>query len=229
MTGSLHGVGRVPGELGLLTAMGAVFVVASGVFQIVNAFVAGVPASRLPFILGTSTLLWVLAVMTFVPGLLLAERAAVSAGRAVPYTVLVLGGSALVAAIVVPLCDVLGFRAKFGVPPGSAVPRQLVVFATVLTRMGLASAIYAAHRTQLAAVQAFQALVTRRNETLRRLAASRLQVARARVQPEVFVAELRAIRASYRAGPAAGGAELEALITRLRTASRGAVPEGPAG
>ena len=57
-----------------------------------------------------------------------------------------------------------------------------------------------------------------------RLAASRLTAAQARVQPEVLIAELRAIRVSYLLEPASAEAGLEALITRLRAASRSAVP-----
>ena len=179
----------------------------------------GVPLARLPVQLIPHALLWSLALFVFIPGFLLAERAATSRGRAGPYTFVVLVGSALVTALIFPLVAWLGLA-----PPGSSAPPSFQVFLTILLRIGLAAFVYAALRERLDAAQALRTLETRRTQMMGRLAASRLEAARARVRPEAFIAELRALRGTYVEDPAAGGAGLEALITRLRAASRGAAP-----
>jgi hypothetical protein len=178
----------------------------------------GMPLAQLPVRLVSPTLLWTLALLVFVPGFLLAERVARSRGRAVPYTVVVLVGVPLVTALVFPLVEGLGLA-----PPGAKPPR-LPVFLMVLMPMGLAAFVYAGLRERLEAAQALQALETRRNEVMGRLATSRLEAARTRVRPETFIAELRALRATYVEDPAAGGAGLEDLITRLRAVSQSTVP-----
>ncbi len=179
----------------------------------------GVPLAQLPVQLVPQAVMWSLTLLLFVPGFLLAERAAISRGRAGPYTFLVLIGSALVAALIRPLVDWLGVA-----PPGSLAPPWFPIFLTILMRLGLAAFVYAGLRERLEAAQALQALETGRNETMGRLAASRLEAARSRVQPEAFIAELRALRGTYVEDPAAGGAGLEALITRLRAASLRTAP-----
>lgn len=179
----------------------------------------GVPLARLPVHLIPSALTWSLALLVFVPGFLVAERAGISRGRAGPYTFVVLVGSALVTAVIFPLVDWLGVA-----PPGSRPPPHFAIFLMILLRMGLAAFVFAGLRERLDAAQAIQVLETRRNEMMGRLAASRLEAARARVQPESFIAELRAIRTTSLEGPAAAEAGLEALIVRLRSASRGAAP-----
>jgi threonine/homoserine/homoserine lactone efflux protein len=158
---------------------------------------------------------WLLVIGALVPGLLLAERASASRGRAVPYAIVVLAGSALVDALMIPLAAWIFDRHLQHSP--------LIIIDTTM-RMGLAAFVFAAYREQREAVETVQALETKRNEMTARLAASRLSAARARVQPEVFIAELRAIRAAYVRDPAAAEVGLEALITRLRAASRSAVP-----
>jgi len=184
----------------------------------------GVSPGLLPLHLTPWALLWLLAVLVFVPGFFLAERAAVSRGRAGPYALVVLVGCAVVAVLVFPPLDWLGITRAWRLPRASPVPRQLLAFLDLLVRVGLAAFIYARHRERLEAAQAIQALETQRNGMLGRLAASRLEVARARVQPEAFIAELRALRGTYGHDPVAGGAGLEALITRLRVASRSTAP-----
>ena len=89
---------------------------------------AGVPVSQLPFHLAPWALLWLLALLVFVPGFLLAERAAISRGRVAPYTLVVLVGSVLVAALIFPAVDWLGFPAQALVPPGSLAPRPVTPF-----------------------------------------------------------------------------------------------------
>jgi hypothetical protein len=213
-----------PGTARSLLLMGAVLLL---VFVGVRAFrklVFGVPVSQLPFHLAPWALLWLLALLVFVPGFLLAERAAISRGRVVPYTLVVLVGSFLVGALIFPLVDWLGLPAQALAPPDSLAPRQVTPFLAVLLRMGLAAFMYAFHRERLEEAWAVQALESRRNEMLGRLATSRLEAARARVQPEAFIAELRALRATYVEDPAAGGAGLEALIARLRAATVSAAP-----
>ena len=215
------------GTVRTLLLMGAVFFIASILVTAVTRLVSGLPPSEIPTRLAPWAILWGLSVLLFVPGVLLAERASGPRGRAVPYAVLVLVGSALVASLAVPLFDWLGIAGRLPLPRGSpfpSFPRQLMAFCHVVVRMGLAAFIYADHREQLAAAQAAQVLESRRNEMMGRLAASRLKAAHARVKPEAFVAELRAIRATYLEDPAVAGAGLETLILRLRAASRSAVP-----
>jgi hypothetical protein len=181
----------------------------------------GVPLARVQLI--RPALAYGLAILVFVPGFLLAERAATSRGRAGPYAFVVLVGAGLVTALIFPLVLRLGLA-----PPGASVPPPFPVFfplfLMILMPMGLAAFVYAGLRERLEAAQALQALETRRNEMMGRLAASRLETARARVRPEAFIAELRALRGIYVEDPAAGGAGLEELITRLRTASQSSAP-----
>ena len=203
-----------PGNVPSLLLMGAVLVIVLVGFKAGRKLLLGVPLAQLPFQLAPWALLCILAVLVFVPGFLLAERAAIFRGRAGPYTLVALVGCALVAVLHFPSLEWLG------VPAPAVVAPQFRTFLEVLPRMGLAAFVYASHRERLQAAQALQALETRRNEMTGRLAASRLEAARARVQPEAFIAELRALRETYVDDPAAGGTGLEALITRLRTASR---------
>ncbi len=213
-----------PGTARSLLLMGAVLWLVFVGVRVVTKLVLGVPVSQIPFHLAPWALLWLLAVVVFVPGFLLAERAAISRGRVVPYTVVVLVGSFLVAAIVLSLVDWLGLPARALVPPNSPVPRLVHPFRVVLLRMGLAAFMYAFHRQRLEEAQAIQAFETRRNEMMGRLASSRLDAARARVQPEAFIAELRALRSMYLGDPGAGGEELDSLIARLRVVSRSGAP-----
>jgi hypothetical protein len=204
--------------------MGAVLLLVFVSVRVLRKLMSGVPPGLIPIHVAPWALFWILAVLVFVPGFLLAERAAVSRGRAVSYTLVVLAGSALVSALTFPALDWLGLPTRGLVPPGSPAPRQLSPFLDCLVRVGLAAFAYAGHRERLEASQAIQALEARRNEMMGRIAASRLEAARARVQPEAFIDELRAIRGTYVEDPAAGGAGLEALITRLRTATRSVAP-----
>jgi hypothetical protein len=181
----------------------------------------GVPLGQLPGRLIPPALLWGLAALIFVPGFLLAERAAISSGRVRPYTFVVLAGCALVAALFFPSLDWLGFPWRAQSFPGAPQP-QFSVFLALLLTMGLVAFIYAGHRERLDAAHVVQALETRRNETMRRLAVSRLEAARARVQPEAFIVELRGLRGTYVENLEMAGAGLEALIVRLRAASRSA-------
>jgi hypothetical protein len=205
-----------------LLLMGGVLFLVHVAFGAGRKLMNGVPLAQLPIHLALPAILWTLVVLVFVPGFLLAERAASSRGRAGPYTVVVLVGCALVAALFLPTLSLLGCPTPGPSPRGSSVAVQLAVFLDILLRMGLAAFIYAGHRERLEAAQALQGLETRRNEMMGRLAASRLEAARARVQPEAFIAELRALRGTYVEDPAVGGAGLEALITRLRAVSRSA-------
>lgn len=207
-----------------LLLMGAVLWLVFVGDRIVGKLLRGVPVSQIPFHLAPWALLWLLAAVMFVPGFLLAERAAISRGRVVPYTAVVLVGSFLVAALVIPLVDWLGLPARALVPPNSLAPRLVNPFRVVLLRVGLGALMYAFHRQRLEEAQAIQALETRRNEMMGRLASSRLDAARARVQPEAFIAELRKLRSHYLEDPASAGSGLEALITRLRAASRSVAP-----
>jgi hypothetical protein len=127
----------------------------------------------------------------------------------------VLVGSLLVEALMVSLASWL-FMRPFQYQPVGVLD--------VTMRMGLAAFVFAGYREQRQAVEVVQTLETRRNEMMGRLAASRLSAARVRVQPEVFIAELRAIRASYVEDPRTAEVGLEALITRLRAASLSALP-----
>ena len=208
----------VSGHVRSLMVMGVVLFLVLVADRAGMLLMRGVPLARLPFKLIPPVILWSLALLVFVPGFLLAERATSSRGRAGPYTFAVLVGSALVMALVFPLVDWLGVA-----PPGSPPPR-LAVFLMVLMPMGLSAFVYAGVRDRLEAAQALQALEARRTEMMGRLAASRLEIARARVRPEAFIAELRALRGTYVEDPAAGGAGLEALITRLRVVSQSRAP-----
>ncbi len=206
-----------------LLVMGALLVVASVSLRALGKLMSGAPLRHLPVSLAREALFWILVVLVLVPGLLLAERAAISRGRGGPYTAAVLVGAALVTALFFPLLDWLGLS----VPRPRALaplPPHVLPFLDILPLMGILAFMYARHRERLEAAQAIQGLETRRNEMMGRLAASRLEAARARVQPEAFIAEVRALRASYVDDPAAGGAGLEALITRLRAATRSPSP-----
>ena len=204
-----------------LLVMGALLIVAKLSFAALFRLMNGVPLRKVPASLNRAAVVELLMVLVLVPGFLLAERAAISRGRGGPYTVVVLVGTALVAALVFPLLNWLGLSVplpRVSVP----LPPQVMPFLNFLPDMGLVAFLYATHRERLEAAQAIQTLETRRNEMMNHLAASRLEAARARVQPEAFIAEVRALRASYVDDPATGGAGLEALITRLRAASRSA-------
>jgi hypothetical protein len=206
---------------GSLLVMGALLVVAKLSFGVLFWLLSGVPLRKVPVLLTRSAPVEILMVLVLVPGFLLAERAATSRGRSGPYTAVVLVGAALVAALVFPVLGWLG--PPVNLPRVSVpLPPQVLPFLDFLPDMGLVAFLYATHRERLEAAQAIQELETRRNEMMNHLAASRLEAARARVQPEAFIAEVRALRASYVDDPAAGGAGLEALITRLRAASRSA-------
>jgi hypothetical protein len=208
-----------PGDLRSLLLMGAVLTLVQVVERVGMMLVRGIPPVRLPVLLTPLVVVWTVELLVFVPGFLLAERAAISRRRAGPYTFVVLVGSALVAAISVPLVDWLGVA-----PPRSLAPPHLSVFLMVLIKLGLGAFVYAGLRERLEAAQALQELESRRNEMMGRIAASRLEAARARVQPEAFIAELRALRETYVEDPVVGASVLEALITRLRTVSRSATP-----
>jgi cation transport ATPase len=212
------------GTVRSLLFMGAVLFLVVVVAKASRKLISGVPPSQVLVHLTPWAFLWLLALLVFVPGFVLAERAAISRGRAAPYTLVVLVGSALVAAFAFAPLDWLGIPARAWLPPGSPVPREVASFLDVLLRMGLAAFIYAGHRERLEAAEALQALETRRNTVIGRLAASRLEAARTRVQPEVFIAELRALRRTYDEDPAAGGAGLEAIIARLRAFTRSVTP-----
>jgi hypothetical protein len=204
-----------------LLVMGALLIVAKLSFAALFRLMNGVPLRKVPASLNRAAVVELLMVLVLVPGFLLAERAAISRGRGGPYTAVVVVGAALVAALVFPLLNWLGLSVplpRVSVP----LPPQVMPFLNFLPDMGLVAFLYATHRERLEAAQAIQTLETRRNEMMNHLAASRLEAARARVQPEAFIAEVRALRASYVDDPATGGAGLEALITRLRAASRSA-------
>jgi hypothetical protein len=206
-----------------LLAMGALLIVAKvsvgGLFKLMN----GVPLRKLPVSLTRAAIVESLIVLVLVPGFLLAERAAISRGRGGPYTAVVVVGAALVAALFYPLLNWLGLPVPL-TPAIAPFPPQILPFLDLLPDLGLLAFMYARHRERLEATQAIQSLETRQNEMMGRLAASRLEAARARVQPEAFIAEVRALRASYVEDPAAGGTDLEALIARLRAATRSATP-----
>ncbi len=182
-----------------------------------------VPLAKLPCMLGGWALIWILAALWFIPGLLLAEDASARWGHRVwIYAAVVLVGSVAVALAGVALNDAWGpwmplQRFRFG-------HRFLRVFIEVFWRIGLAAIVYATHRRALAAALTYQQLETRRTEMMARLAESRLQTTRARVRPEAFIEELRALRSQYLDGAAAGEASLETMIVRLRAASRGTAP-----
>jgi hypothetical protein len=207
--------GSARAALRILLLAAGVLLIARLVPAALNLLTQGVPASGLAARLAPWGLHWLLMTLVFVPGFLLAERVSTSRGRALPYALVVIAGSVLVEALIVPLAEWVFMR---------PFQHKLGAFLDATMRIGLAAFVFAGHREQLEAVQVVQALESRRNEMMGRLAASRLQAARARVQPEAFIAELRAIRVSYVVDPAFAEAGLEALITRLRAASRSAVP-----
>ncbi len=224
MTTSRQSRTSAPGTVRSLLLMGAVLWLVFVGVTIVGKLVCGLPVSQIPFHLAPWALLWLLAIVVFVPGVLVAETAAVSRGRVVPYTAVVLVGSFLVAALDLSLVDWLGFSARALDPPNSPMPRVVGPLRVVLLRMGLAALIYAFHRQRLEEAQAIQVLETRRSEMMGRLASSRLDAARARVQPEAFIGQLRALRRTWVEDPAGASARLDALITRLRSVSRGVAP-----
>jgi len=205
----------VRADLRILLLAAAVLFIARIVAAAFGQLQRGIPASSLPIVLGPWAFHWILVTVVLVPGFLLAERASASRGRAVPYTLVVLAGSAIVEALMVPLASWMFMR------PFRHLPMMLL---DTTMRMGLAAFVFAGYREQREAVEAVQSLETRRNEMMGRLAASRLQTARARVRPEAFIAELRAIRNAYVEDPGSAGVGLEALITRLRAASRSSMP-----
>ncbi|HSP18801.1 MAG TPA: hypothetical protein VLQ79_04755 [Myxococcaceae bacterium] len=210
-----------PAPVRPLLQLGAVlFLVFTGNMAL-KKLLQGLPASQLPAHLLPWALLWFLALLVFIPGFLLAERvSARTRRRAAPYAVVVLVGSVLLPAVVFSLLRGLGFPSPGGIPR----PWAVAAFLDVLVRVGLAAVLYAEHRERLNAVRDLQALEARRNETLGRLAASRLQAARVRVHPEGLIAELRGIREAFVTDPAAGGAGLEVVIARLRSATRSPAP-----
>ena len=105
-----------------------------------------------------------------------------------------------------------------------AALRVLRSFLDVFWRIGLVAIVYASHRQALRAAQAFREIETRRTEMMARLAESRLLTTRARVRPEAFIEELRALRGQYIDEPSAAEAALDRMIVRLRSASRGMAP-----
>jgi hypothetical protein len=180
------------------------------------------PLAKIPIVLGGWSLLWMLAAVCFVPGFLLAEEASARWGhRAWIYAAVVLLGSAAVASTTVALSDTWGLFAPFHAYNKSGALRSFIAFLEVVWRIGLAAAVYASHRQRLAAAQAFQQLETRRTWMMGRLAESRLRKTPARVRPEAFIEELRALRGRYLEEPAAAEAALDGMILRLRAASRG--------
>jgi hypothetical protein len=77
-----------------LLVMGALLVVAKLSVVAPLKLMSGVPLRKLPVSLTRLALLEILTVLVLVPGLLLAERAAISRGRGRPYTAVVLVGAA---------------------------------------------------------------------------------------------------------------------------------------
>lgn len=208
---------------GTLLLMGAALVVVKLSFGVPVRLMSGVPLRKILVSLTRPAIVEILVVLVLVPGFLLAERAARSRGRRGPYTAAVLLGAALVAALIFPLLGWLGPSVplpRVSVP----LPPQVLPFLDFLPEMGLVAFLYARHRERLEAAQAIQALETRRDEMMGRLAASRLEAARARVQPETFIAELRVLRAAYVEEPASGETGLDALIAHLRAATRSSAP-----
>ncbi|HET9156404.1 MAG TPA: hypothetical protein VFN91_07030 [Myxococcaceae bacterium] len=214
--------GSSEGTARSLLVVGAALFLVFLLVPAVRKILGGAPSGQILMCLTQVAILWGLAFLVFVPGFLLAERLAKSWGRVASYGLVLLVGCALVATLVFPPLDLLGHPALLLAPPSLRVPRQFNAFLVVLLRVGLAACIYAFHRERLEAAQAVQVLETRRNEMMGRLAASRLEAARARVQPEAFIAELRTLRDTYVEDPATGAIVLESLITRLRVASKSA-------
>jgi cation transport ATPase len=220
---SPRGPASTPGNARSLVLMGAVLFIAFISVTALRKVMSGLPPGQIAEHMAPWAVLWLLAILVFVPGLLLAERAAISWGRVGPYLVVVLVGSALVGLLFIPLLDWVGLPAlAWRRSHGTWVPCQVFVSLDVLVRVGLAAFMYARHRERLEAAQAIQTLEARQTQTMGRIAASRLEAARARVQPEAFIAEVRTLRGTFVADPAAGSAALETLILRLRAASRSA-------
>lgn len=219
MTPPGTGTAAAPGALrSLLVMAGASFVVV-----LLTQVEPQAPLAKLSVLLGGWALIWIVAAIWFVPGFLLAEEASATWGHRVwIYAAVVLIGSVVVTLAGVVLIDACGLwmpLRRF-----SIWHRFLRVFLEVFWRIGLAAIVYATHRRALAAALTFQQLETRRNEMMARLAESRLQTTRARVQPEAFIEELRALRSQYLDEGAAAEASLETMIVRLRVASRGMTP-----
>ena len=205
----------------LLVGGGLLFV-ARMVVKAYGPLTSGAPPSVVSAKLAGWALLWVLAIVTFVPGLLLAEQLSSRWGhRALVYTATVVLGSAGLALLTVFLCDVLGIEASFWVQPGSSVPRAFPAFLDVAMRVGLAAFIYASHRQRLTAAQALRDLEARQTKMMSRLAESRLSTARSQIRPEAFVEELRALERTYDEDPRLAESVLDEMITRLRAVSRG--------
>ena len=202
----------------LLVMAGASFVVV-----ILTQVEPQVPLAKVPLLLGGWALLWILATIWFVPGFLLAEEASARWGHRVwIYAAVVLVGSAAVALAAMALNTACGLWMPL--QRFSVGQRFLRVFLEVFWRIALAAMVYGSHRRAMAAALTFQQLETRRTEMMARLAESRLQTTRARVRPEAFIEELRALRSQYLDGAAAAEASLETMIVRLRAASRGVTP-----
>ena len=181
------------------------------------------PLARIPMLLGGWTLLWILAAVCFVPGFLLAEKASARWGHRLRiYAAVVLLGFAAVALSAVVLGDASGLWMPLQRRP--ATLRALRAFLDVVWPIGLVAIVYASHHQALRAAQAFRELETRRTEMMARLAESRLLTTRARVRPEAFIEELRALRTQYIDEASAAEAVLDRMIVRLRAASRGVAP-----
>ncbi len=221
MTGARPGALATPGAFrSLLVMAGALFLAV-----LLTYVPPHVPLAKIPIKLGGFTLLWFLAAVCFVPGFLLAEKASARWGhRAWTYAAVVLLGSAAVATATVALSHAWGLHAPFHGWSESAAVRSFIAFLDVSWRIGLAAIVYGSHRKALAAALAVQQLETRRTEMMARLAESRLRTTRARVRPEAFIEELRALRTQYLEERAAAEAALDTMIVRLRAASRGVAP-----
>jgi hypothetical protein len=181
------------------------------------------PLARIPMLLGGWTLLWILAAVCFVPGFLFAEEASARWGHRLRiYAAVVLLGSAAVALSAVMLSEAWGLWMPLQRRP--AALRSFRAFLDLIWTIGLAAIVYASHRQALRAAQAFRQLETRRTEMMARLAESRLLTTRARVRPEAFIEELRALRGQYIEEASAAEAVLDRMIVRLRAASRGVAP-----
>ena len=191
MTAPRPGAPAAPGAFrSLLVMAGASFLV-----LVLTYVEPRAPLAKIPILLGGWTLLWILAAVCFVPGFLLAEEASARWGhRLWIYAAVVLLGSAAVALSAVVLSDALGLCMPL--QRRSAALRSFRAFLNVFWCVGLLAMIYASHRRALAAALTFQRLETRRTEMMARLAESRLRTTRTRVQPEAFIAELRALRIS---------------------------------
>ncbi len=209
---------KSPGAFWTLLTLAVVLAIVRLVVKAGALYLAG-----LPLRLAGWAVLWLLAVVVFVPGLLLTERAVSRYGhRTWFYLSLLVVGSLLVSNGTVVACDALDIPERFFLSP--PVPRWVGPFLDVWIRAGVALFVYGGHRQTLEAAAAVQALEARRAQMVRRLAESRLQTARARVRPETFIEELRALDRKYGESPAQAEIALEGLIVRLRAASRGVPP-----